>query len=87
MVALTTLAPRFEGFHTQVAVIGLVPEVERFMQLGIRALFALKSTLPAIETFAVIVTVVLNAGELEKLMDVTEPMVRPSIASKRLALI
>ena len=71
----------------QVAVIGLDPDVVRFKQFGILTLLALNNTFPAIDTPAVIVTVDLNAGEEENVIEVTEPISLPSIALVRVALI
>jgi predicted ATPase len=59
-VAVSTTAPRVEGRQEQVAtILGDEPEVNLFLHPGIITFLALKVTLDATDTFAVIVTTVL----------------------------
>ena len=59
-VAVSVTAPRFDGRQVQLAtILGDEPEVNLFLHPGIITFFALKVTLDATDTFAVIVTTVL----------------------------
>jgi hypothetical protein len=60
-VAVTTTAPRIDGRQAQVAtILGDEPVVNLFLHPGIIIFLALKVTLDATDTFAVIVTTVLK---------------------------